>query len=239
MARNLPRVRRQIGEAALRAERDPRQIILVAVTKAFQPDTIRRAYELGILDFGENRVQEAEDKILQLRQELKVTWHMIGPLQRNKVKKALELFDWIHSVESFALAAEISKRAGQAGKEVPILLEINTAGQSHKHGYSVPPDASSESRARFFDETARILDLPNLLVEGLMTMAPPVAQAEEARPYFRHLRALRDELRARFPDRDWRHLSMGMTDDFPVAIEEGATLVRIGRAIFGERRDHD
>jgi hypothetical protein len=190
----------------------------VAVTKGFEAQAIRAAFDSGIRDFGENRVQEAEGKIAQLI-DLRpaVTWHMVGHLQSNKAKIAVELFDIIHSVDSVRLAEILNRRVE---KPLPVLLEVNVSGEATKGGFSVGETEAAVKEIR---------QLPNLKVLGLMTVAPFVADAEEVRPVFRKLRELRDSL-------GLEHLSMGMTDDFEVAVEEGATMLRIGRAIFGERR---
>jgi len=226
---NLRRVRERIAEAALRKGRRPEDITLVAVTKTIDPERILIAARLGVKHFGENRVQEALRKIPVVNQALGAppTWHMVGHLQTNKVRKALGIFDFIHSVDSVRLAREINKRAGRESKVIPILLEVNISGEATKFGFA-PEEVE--------DAVREILSFPNLSVQGLMTIAPIVNDPEEARPFFRRLRELRDYLAEQFPQIDWKHLSMGMTDDFEVAIEEGATMVRLGRAIFGERR---
>jgi len=211
-------VQRRIARACERSHRLPEEITLVAVTKTFEATVIREAFDCGIRNFGENRVQEAEGKVGQLS-DLKsdVTWHMLGHLQSNKAKKAVEIFDIIHSVDSVKLADILSRRAQ---KSLPVLLEVNVAGETTKGGLSVDEVAAAVEEIR---------KLPDLKVTGLMTIAPFVAEPEEVRPVFQKLRELRDSL-------GLEHLSMGMTDDFEVAIEEGATMLRIGRAIFGERR---
>jgi pyridoxal phosphate enzyme (YggS family) len=215
---NLREVQGRIARACERSHRSPGEITLVAITKGVEVPAIRAAFNLGIRDFGENRVQEAEAKIVQLA-DLKpnVTWHMVGHLQSNKAKSAVELFDIIHSVDSVRLAEILNRRVE---KILPVLLEVNVSGEATKGGFSV---AETEAAVK------EIRQLPNLKVLGLMTVAPFVADAEEVRPVFRKLRELRDSL-------GLEHLSMGMTDDFEVAVEEGATMLRIGRAIFGERR---
>lgn len=211
-------VQRRIGEACERSHRLPSDVILVAVTKGVEAAAIRAAYDCGITNFGENRVQEAEDKIEQLS-DLRgsVIWHMVGHLQTNKAKKAANLFDIIHSVDSLRLA-EILSRCAEG--PLPILIEVNVSGEVTKSGFAVDEIVKA---------VAEIRRLPNLKVIGLMTIAPIAVDPEEVRPVFRKLKELRDSM-------GLNHLSMGMTDDFQVAIEEGATMVRIGRAIFGERR---
>ena len=214
IAANVREVQRRIAQACERSRRSPGEITLVVVTKVVEASAIRAAFDCGIRDFGENRVQEAEDKIGQLS-DLKpnVTWHMVGHLQSNKAKTAVELFDIIHSVDSVRLAEILNQRAE---KTLPVLLQVNVSEEATKSGFAVNEIAAA---------VEEIKQLPNLKVTGLMTIAPLVAEPEEVRPVFRKLRKLRDSL-------GLEHLSMGMTDDFEVAIEEGATILRIGRAIF-------
>jgi pyridoxal phosphate enzyme (YggS family) len=251
---NLRDVQRRIAEAAARAGRDPAEIILVAVTKMFTVEHIQAAYELGVRHFGENRVHEAAEKLPIVNQWLKehnfppVTWHMVGHLQSRKAKDAIQLFDIIHSVDTLKLAQRLDRllsssipmlREKEGGRTtMPILLEANVSGEESKYGFALARwEEDEQQREGFFAVVEKILALPHLEVRGLMTIAPIVAHPEEARPYFQRLRRLRDALAKRFPGEYWQHLSMGMTDDFEVAIEEGATMVRIGRAIFGMRRD--
>ena len=228
---NLQMVQQRISHAAERAGRDPREITLVAVSKTFPIEAVHAAHALGIRHFGENRVEEAATKIPLVSQSLNhpIIWHLIGHLQSRKVKDAVSLFDFIHSVDSVALAQKIESRAAALNKTIPVLLQVNVSGEASKSGFAPEP------REQFFDAVRAILALPQLDAQGLMTIAPIVTQPDDARPHFRALRALRDALRARFPQRAWQHLSMGMTDDFEAAIAEGATMVRIGRAIFGKR----
>lgn len=241
---HLRDVQRRIAEAAGRAGRDPAEITLVAVTKMFTVAHIQAAYELGVRHFGENRVREAEEKIPIVNQWVEekhtlspLTWHMVGHLQSRKAKDAIQLFDIIHSVDTLKLAKRLDRLCRREDKIMPILLEANVSGEESKYGFALERWAEDEKqRGRFFAIVEEMLALPQVEVQGLMTMAPIVADPEEARPYFRRLRRLRDALAERFPGEYWRHVSMGMTDDFEVAIEEGATIVRIGRAIFGERR---
>lgn len=232
LEQNLTHVQQRLARAAERAGRDPREITLVAVSKTFPAETILAAYALGVRHFGENRVEEAAQKIPSVKSQIVqslITWHLVGHLQSRKIKDALPLFDFIHSIDTVALAQKVEARAAALNKTIPILLEVNISGEATKYGFAPEP------REKFFDAVRAILALSHLDVQGLMTIAPIVAQPEDARPYFRALRELRDELRARFPECAWQHLSMGMTDDFEAAIAEGATMVRIGRAIFGER----
>jgi pyridoxal phosphate enzyme (YggS family) len=232
---NLAHVKGRIAAGAIRVGRDPDEITLVAVTKTFPPETIEAAWNAGLREFGENRLQEAEPKITSLREKgLDLNWHMVGHLQRNKVKKAIGLFDIIHSVDSVRLAREISNRCTAKGTGMPILLEVNVSGESSKYGFRVQ-EANSQQEQQFLDAVEQIAALPRLDVQGLMTMAPLDAPEEVLRSCFRSLRGLFEKLKEAFPEVNWHHLSMGMTDDFEVAIEEGATMIRVGRAIFGER----
>jgi pyridoxal phosphate enzyme (YggS family) len=242
IAANLERVQAQIAAAAQRCGRDPAGIILVAVTKTQPLAAVQAAYRAGVRHFGENRVEEGGPKRAEFATWLAesgageaATWHMIGHVQHRKAGAALQ-FDLIHSVDSLRLAERLDRLAAPDARRVPVLLECNVSGEASKAGFAVSEWQRDHSvRSDFFATVRQIARLPHLCVEGLMTMAPIVAEAEETRPVFASLRALRDALRQEVPDVPWPHLSMGMTDDYPVAIEEGATLVRIGRAIFGER----
>lgn len=242
IAANLERVRGQIAAAAQRAGRNPAEVVLVAVTKTQPLAAVQAAYRAGVRHFGENRVEEGGPKQAELAAWLAQagageppTWHMIGHVQHRKAGQALQ-FDLIHSVDSLRLAERLARLAAPDERPVRILLECNVSGEESKAGFALsdwPTDRSV--RAEFFSMVREISRLPHLVIEGLMTMAPIVADAEDARPVFASLHALRAALRQELPDLAWTHLSMGMTDDHAVAIEEGATLVRIGRAIFGER----
>ncbi|MFA5367403.1 MAG: YggS family pyridoxal phosphate-dependent enzyme [Dehalococcoidia bacterium] len=217
IAQNIQEVRERIARAAARAGRSPGDVTIVAVTKTVAEPAIREAIAAGISNLGESRVQEAQRKIAQLSEcEPVPVWHMIGHLQRNKVQTALEIFDIIHSIDSVRLAREVS---AEAKIIVPVLLEVNLSGEETKGGF--PPDELAEA-------LAEISSLPNLSIRGLMTIAPWVDDAEEVRPVFRTLRELRDSF-------GLEQLSMGMSEDFEIAVEEGATMVRLGRIIFGER----
>ena len=233
-------VQERIARAARRAGRDPAEVTVVAVTKTVPPERIVEAYACGLRIFGENRVEEAEEKIPQvharLGSEAQVHWHLVGHLQRRKARRALGLFEVIHSVDSLPLAEKLSRLAVESGRVVEILLECNVSGEATKYGFPLHHwEEDPGQREAFMEAVARILDLPGLRVSGLMTVAPVASDPETVRPVFRRLRALRDFLAERFPRASWAHLSMGMTDDFEVAIEEGATMIRLGRAIFGER----
>jgi len=223
IALNLERVRAQIAEAALRSGRSPNDIELVAVSKAHPAEKVQGAAEAGQILFGESRVQEARTKIPLLPSRLR--WHFIGHLQKNKIRHALPLFELFHGIDSPALAEEMERIADEEGMRPRILLEVNLAGEASKHGFS------AESLRR---DLETILSLGRLSVEGLMTIPPLAPEAEMSRRYFVALRELRDQLETEFNLR-LPQLSIGMSGDYPIAIEEGATLVRVGTAIFGPR----
>ena len=240
LASNLARVRERIAEAALRVGRDPAQVTLVAVTKTHPPEVVVAAYQMGLRHFGENRAEEGIIKIPAVHAAISAprpTWHMVGHVQSRKAQAVAAHFDYVHSVDRPKVARRLSRFVQEAGKSLPVLLECNVSGEETKSGFDLQGwEQDAVKREAFFAAVGEILPLPALLVDGLMTMAPFVADPETVRPVFASLRALRDALRERFPAHDWRHLSMGMTDDFEIAIEEGATIVRVGRAIFGRRR---
>lgn len=223
LAANLDSIQRRIAAACERVGRNPAAVSLLAVSKGHPPGTIRAAADLGLALFGENKIQEAKAKIPLCPGKLR--WQMIGHLQSNKCRDAVELFEAIQSVDSLALAVEIGRRADQAAKVMPVLLEVNVAGEASKFGYQ--PD-------RLLAELEQINALPRVEIHGLMTIAPWASDPERVRPVFRDLRDLKTRceqiLGAPLPD-----LSMGMSGDFEVAIEEGATTVRIGSALFGAR----
>ncbi len=222
---NVDHVRERIGAAAERALREPDEITLVAVTKTVEPPAIAEAIAAGITVIGENRVQEAERKFESGLPA--VEKHLIGHLQTNKVRKALELFDVIQSVDSLRLAREISTRCEAGGLSIDVLVEVNTSGEDSKYG--LPPEEAVET-------IGEIADLGGIRVRGLMTIGAFLPDPEDVRPCFRQLREVRDAVEEKvIPGVSMDHLSMGMTNDFEVAIEEGATIVRVGRAIFGER----
>jgi len=222
---NILRIRERIAAAAVRSGRDPSEVRLMGVTKTVGDDRILQAIEAGIDIIGENYVQEAKRKIELMGKS--VEWHFIGHLQSNKARYAVRLFDMIHSVNRVSLAGELNRRAAAAGVVCRVLVEVNLAGEESKSG-APPEEAPGLVRA--------VSQLANLSVRGLMTMAPWYEDPEKARPCFAGLRGLRDRIDAeKIPNVTLRELSMGMTDDFEVAVEEGSTIVRIGRAIFGER----
>ncbi len=225
----LEEVRHRIARAAERAGRNPSEVELVAVSKTVGPEVVLESYHLGQREFGENRVQEFRAKreaLSALGGMPGARWHLIGHLQSNKAKLAAELFDIIQSVDSAKLATSLDGYAEALGKRLPVLLEVDFSGEPGRGGFSPEGmDAVVED----------LMALSHLEFQGLMTVAPLGLGAEDLRGVFRRLRLLRDRLAVRFPGMEWRHLSMGMSDDFEIAIEEGSTIVRIGRAIFGER----
>lgn len=237
IAEKILHVREQIVTACARAGRDPASVTLIAVSKTHPPPAILEAIAAGVQHFGENRVEEAESKIpvVMAATTAPVTWHMIGHVQSRKAKSVAALFDTVHSVDSVKLAARLSRLAEESGRALDVLLEMNVSGEASKHGFAAASwETDGPARAALWQQVSEILALPCLKVRGLMTMAPIVDDAEAARPVFAGLARLRAALSEAF-DVALPDLSMGMTDDYPVAIEEGATLVRVGRAVFGER----
>jgi pyridoxal phosphate enzyme (YggS family) len=232
VAGNLERVRARIAAAARRAGRSPESIRLVAVTKNQPLDLARQAYALGVREFGENRVEEALPRQVALADLTEIRWHMIGHVQSRKARAVAPAFALVHSVDRLKIARALDERASEAGRRLPVLLECNLSGEATKEGWPLARRSSWEAIVSPFEA---VCSLPHLEVQGLMTMAPWTERPETARPVFAGLRDLQAFLAARIPGR-WIELSMGMTDDFEVAIEEGATIVRIGRAIFGERQ---
>lgn len=225
MAERLARIRSRIDEACRRAGRPAGEVVLVGVSKTQPAPALAEAFAAGLRVFGENRVQEGLAKSREL--PAGIEWHLIGPLQSNKVRQALDLFRAIHSIDRLKIAEAVDREAGDRGIEVAGFLEVNVGGEESKHGFPLEG---------FAGVVRPLADLQHLRIRGLMAIPPPGETAEESRPWFRRLRELRDELAARpewkgFPG--W--LSMGMSDDFEVAVEEGATHVRVGTALFGPR----
>jgi PLP dependent protein len=216
IAENLSVVRSRVGQAALRAGRDPAEVRLIGASKGVPPARVAEAIDAGLHDFGENFIQEAAQRIRAVKGGPEVRWHFIGHLQTNKVPLALDLFYMVQSVDSLRLAQQLSRRAMGP---LRVLLEVNVTGEASKYGFAPGEVAAS---------VEQIACLPNLELDGLMTIAPAVSDAEDVRPVFRELRRLAEA-------NGLSQLSMGMTDDLEVAVEEGATMVRVGRAIFGER----
>lgn len=223
LTERIEQVRLRIGAAAARVGRRAEEVRLIGATKKVPPEVLREALKAGLSCFGENRVQEGKAKVMLLPPSCE--WHFIGALQTNKVRDAVEFFSWIHSVDRAALVEELDKRTRARGRRVKVLIEVNVGGEASKSG-AAPEEAAT---------LARLANgCPLLEVVGLMTVAPYREEAEEVRVFFRHLRELRDaceeETGLRLPE-----LSMGMSGDFEVAVEEGATMVRVGTAIFGAR----
>jgi PLP dependent protein len=223
IAENLQRVREQIAKAAKKSGRSTDDVDLVAISKTHNAEKVREAIEAGQSLFGESRVQEARAKIPELPSNIR--WHFVGHLQKNKIRHTLPLFELIHSVDSLALAREMNRIGEEEGLHPRVLLEVNVAGEGSKFGFS--PEKLRE-------EMESLLALPRLSILGLMTIPPIAEEAEASRKYFVELRKLRDQLQTEFKV-DLAQLSMGMTQDYAIAVEEGATLVRVGTAIFGER----
>jgi hypothetical protein len=223
---NIARVQERIAAACRRAGRRPEDGKLVAISKTVPPERIREAYAAGLRDFGENRVQEAKAKRPALS-DLTVTWHLVGHLQTNKAKPARELFHWVHSVDSFRLAQKLHQAAVCSGDRLPVLIEVNLGGELTKSGVN---------EQEVIPLAEQVGQLETLELRGLTVIPPFFEDPEQVRPYFRRLRELAKEIDSRsLPNVSMRELSMGMSHDFEVAIEEGATIIRVGTAIFGPR----
>lgn len=235
----LADVQAEIAAACQAAGRSPDEVTLVAVSKTHPAEEVVTAFEAGQVDFGENRPEEAVEKIAQLKTlqpDAGLRWHMIGHVQSRKARLVVGRFVLVHSLDSMKLAEKLSRLAQEEALTLDMLLEINISGEQSKYGFEATKWKNSRSvRESLWDDIQSMLNMPGIRLRGLMTMAPIVEDQELARPVFAGLRELRDTLRQEFPQSQWDVLSMGMTDDFGVAIEEGATLVRIGRAIFGPR----
>ena len=223
IAENLKRVWEQIAQAATNAGRNIKDVELVAITKTHPAEKVHEAVEAGQTLFGESRVQEARAKIPELSSNIR--WHFVGHLQKNKVRQALPLFETIHTVDSLALAQDINRIAEEEGLYPRVLLEVNVAGEGSKFGFA-PDDLCKQMEA--------LLTLSRLSIEGLMCIPPLAVESEDSRKFFVQVRELRDSLEKEF-NMKLQQLSMGMTNDYSIAVEEGATLVRVGTAIFGER----
>jgi pyridoxal phosphate enzyme (YggS family) len=228
IADRVAAVRERIARAAERASRPPGDVTLVAVSKTHPPETVRAAFAAGVRDFGENRVQEAEPKIAATADLVAsgLRWHMVGHLQSNKARKAAGLFGFIQSVDSFELGERLARAGAEAGRPVCVLVQVDLAGEETKFGLP---------EAELMPVLEALRGREGLRVEGLMVLPPLFDDPEEVRPYFRRLRLLRDRAQAA-GTLEGRELSMGMSHDFEAAVEEGATIVRVGTAIFGERK---
>ncbi len=224
---NVKRVQERIAAACLRASRQREEVKLVAISKTFPSERVREAYEAGLREFGENRVQEAAAKRPALA-DLDITWHLVGHLQTNKAKAARELFQWVHSVDSVRLAQKLHQALSEKGGRLRVLIEVNLAGEESKSG------ARPEEVLPLAEEIGR---LDSLELRGLMAIPPIAENPEDSRPYFRRLRELAQQIADKMiPGISMAELSMGMTYDFEIAVEEGATLVRVGTGIFGARK---
>jgi PLP dependent protein len=221
-----------IAATARASGRDPETVRLVVVTKAQPLEVVQAAVQAGARLLGENYPEESVSKILSFGPEIGVEWHMIGHLQSRKARLVIEHFDLLQSLDSLKLAERLDRMAAEAGRILPIMLEFNVGGEESKYGW---PAARETDWPALYPQVESILGLAHLEVRGLMTMPPLETNPEEARVYFRTLRLLRDHLAARYPQADWRELSMGTSADYEVAVQEGATLVRIGTAILGSR----
>jgi len=223
---HITQVQERIAAACRRSTRLPEDVKLLAISKTFPPESIRAAYEAGLRDFGENRVQEAQAKCPGLS-DLSITWHLVGHLQTNKARTARELFDWVHSLDSPRLAQKLDQAAAPGSDRLPVLLEVNLGGEESKTGIA---------EAEIIPLAEQVSQLATLELRGLMVIPPFFDDPEQARPYFRRLCELAREVDARkIPNVYMRELSMGMSHDFEVAIEEGSTIIRVGTAIFGAR----
>ncbi len=222
-----------ISNAARKSSRNPEDIRLVVVTKSQPVEVVQAAVEAGVRILGENYPEEGVTKIQSLSGQSGVEWHMIGHVQSRKARLVVDHFALLHSLDSLKLAQRLNRFAFESNHSLPVLLEFNVGGEESKSGW----DASDESQwDKLFPEIASIVDLPNLRIHGLMTMPPLGTDPEESRRFFKRLRLLRDHLTTQFPKAEWRELSMGTSADYAVAVEEGATLVRVGTAIVGARK---
>lgn len=222
----------QIAQVALSAGRQPDQVKLVVVTKGHPVEAVQEAAEAGVSVFGENYAEEGSEKVAALREKPGLEWHMIGHIQSRKARLVCAYFDWVHSLDSLKLANRLNNFAVESGRVLPVLLECNVSGEESKFGWAAWQEDRWEA---LLEDFSQVIALPGLRVSGLMTMAPFLDDAEQARPYFRRLRLLREYLARKFQQIDWRELSMGISADFKVAVQEGATIVRVGTAIMGLR----
>lgn len=232
ISENYKRVRERLEEAAFRADREPEDVKLVVVTKGQPLSSVKEVIEAGATIFGENYVEESTSKITALSNYPQISWHMIGHIQSRKAKRVCRWFDWVHSLDSLKLARRLNRFAAINDKILPVLMECNVSGETSKYGFRAWDETFWDKLHEEFDQ---IVGLPNLRINGLMTMAPFLPDAEDARPFFIKLKKLKEYLKGEYPTTSWDELSMGMSSDFEVAVEEGATLVRVGQAILGPR----
>lgn len=236
----LLQVQQQLADACQAAGRSPEAVTLVGVSKTQPAEAVLAAYQAGLRDFGENRPEEAAAKIEQVNATVTggtPRWHMIGHVQSRKARLIVPHFAMVHSLDSIKLAGKFDRLAGDAGKILGVLLECNISGEAAKAGWHVQDWENNQTRREsLWNDIQSMLGMSGIRICGLMTMAPIVADPEMTRPVFAGMQRLQTALRQDFPQADWSELSMGMSDDFPVAISEGATIVRIGRAIFGARQ---
>lgn len=238
VAQRLEQLQERIHRAATSVGRDPSDILVVAITKTHGPPLVEAAYEQGLRHFGENRVEEAEGKLPDLSsRHPEMIWHMVGHIQSRKAGRVPSLFSYVHSVDRLKIAQRLSQAAVEENKSLDVFLEVNLTGEETKYGFDLSRWPDDDAQFETCSQAVEAMStLPNLRVDGLMTMPPYTHDPETARPVFARLVRLRDALAKRFPQSAWTHLSMGMTSDFEVAIQEGATMVRIGTAIFGPRK---
>jgi pyridoxal phosphate enzyme (YggS family) len=242
IAANYERVRERIAWAAQRADRQPEAVTVVAVTKTWPAEVVVAAYEAGLRHFGENRAEELAEKRPEveavLGQESSIAWHLIGPLQSRKTALAADHADIFHALDRLKIARRLSRHLEETGGSLPVLLEVNVSGEESKAGFDVTQWEENEGqRERLREVALQVVALPHLQIEGLMTMAPWQADGEVIQSVFRRTHALATWLQEAVPQTHWSMLSMGMTDDFELAVEQGATHVRLGRALFGPRRE--
>jgi pyridoxal phosphate enzyme (YggS family) len=231
--KNMAVVQERIGRAAYSVGRDPDGILLVVVTKGHSVEVVSHAIEAGVRCFGENYVEEAAQKIQAVNDQRNYEWHMIGHIQSRKARQVCELFHFVHSIDSIKLAERLNRFMEEYEWKLPILLECNVSGEQSKFGW---PAWEEDRWEDLLPEFSQIASLQNILIQGLMTMAPITVEVEYTRPYFQRLRYLQEYLGVQLPGSDWGKLSMGMSADYEIAIQEGANIVRIGTAILGKRR---
>lgn len=236
LKKNIAAVQYRIEEAAISVGRKPEEIRLVVVTKGHSLEAVQALFEMGVKDIGESYAEEGYEKLkvfkAQAEKQLSVKWHMIGHVQSRKAKIAAQQFDMLHSLDSLKLARRLNRFTQEVNRTLPVLLEVNVSGEKSKFGWLA---SSKEPSHDLFIATEEVLQMKNLTVQGLMSIAPFEAIGGKARPYFEQTRQIRDAMAKRFPATDWSQLSMGMSGDFEAAIREGATMVRIGSAILGSR----